>query len=49
MEDLINVEELVEFIRNKLSKDGVDLSDDVIMNVLDLEMEFLEIKGLVEK
>ena len=44
----VDMNEMVTFISEELSKINVEVSDENILNVLDLELEFLKLKGIVE-
>lgn len=46
---MINEQELVNFIEEKATDQGVKLSKEDIATVLDLEFEFLKLKGVVEE
>jgi hypothetical protein len=46
---IIDDNELVEFILTEAAKQGSNLSKEDIQNVLDLEFEFLKLKGVIEE
>ncbi|WP_428818121.1 hypothetical protein ACQR2L_19230 (plasmid) [Clostridium butyricum] len=45
----IDSNELNEFILEESKKRGFNISEEIIDLVLDLEMEFLDLKGLIEE
>lgn len=48
-EIIINEVEMAEYIVSKLKEQGATLSKDAVLSVLDLEVEFLKIKGVIEE
>lgn len=46
---IIDDNELVEFIFNEAIKQGSNVSKEEILKVLDLEFEFLKLKGVIEE
>lgn len=46
---IIDDQEMADYINEELTKQGVDLSKENILAVLDLEFEFLRLKGVIEE
>lgn len=46
---VIDDKELVDFIINEASKEKVKLSEQDVLTVLNLEFEFLKLKGVIEE
>lgn len=44
----IDDNEMAEFIASELTKENIELTKEQILKVLDLEFEFLKVKGVVE-
>lgn len=44
----IDDNEMADFITSELAKENIELSKEQIFKVLDLEFEFLKLKGVVE-
>lgn len=46
-EVIINDYELIDFIRQKFKEENKEVNKELIQQILDYEIEFLKIKGLV--